>query len=79
MWIVSMSPLEATAPFLLDERLPVAWDGHPVKWHGWLKPIGAILCNRGHIMEPQACPGCRHLWRPWTNHALLVGHRWLLA
>ena len=53
-----MSVLEWPAD-LTDLRLPPAWDGRPVDWHGWHPPIEArtlFLCeNNGLRRDPQPC------------------------
>lgn len=50
-----MSVLEWPAD-LTDLRLPPAWDGRPVDWHGWHPPIEAralFLCeNNGLQRDP---------------------------
>lgn len=63
-----MSVLEWPAD-LTDLRLPPAWDGRPVDWHGWHPPIEAralFLCeNNGLQRDLQPCSGCGHPFQPW--------------
>lgn len=59
---------------LTDFRLPPAWDGRPVDWHGWHQPIEAralFPCeNNGLRRDPQPCSGCGHPFQPWWAQGL---------
>lgn len=73
-----MSGLEWPAG-LTDFRLPPAWDGRPVDWHGWHPPIEAralFLCENNDLRRnPQPCSGCGHPFQPWWNRGLTAdGH-----
>ena len=58
---------------LLDERLPVRWDGEIIHWTDRWTDIGDMLFR---LRTLQACPGTDsrrrwnqhrpHLWKPWS-------------
>lgn len=64
---------------LTDFRLPPAWDGRPVDWHGWHQPIEAralFPCeNNGLRRDPQPCSGCGHPFQPWWAQGLTADGR----
>ena len=63
---------------LLDERLPVRWDGEIIHWTDRWTDIGDMLflCGNNRLRTLQACPGTDsrrrwnqhrpHLWKPWS-------------
>lgn len=63
---------------LLDERLPVRWDGEIIHWIDHWTNIGDMLflCGNNRLGTLQACPdtdsrrrwnrGRPHLWKPWS-------------
>ena len=64
---------------LLDERLPVRWDGEIIHWTDRWTDIGDMLflCGNNRLRTLQACPGTDsrrrwnqhrpHLWKPWHH------------
>lgn len=74
---------------LLDERLPVKWDGEIIHWIGQWVHVGDMLfvCGRNGLKEERACPGPDgrnrwnrpHLWKPWSIMGRTVHSRlWLM-
>lgn len=63
---------------LLDERLPIRWDGEIIHWTDRWADIGDMLflCGNNRLRTLQACPGTDsrrqwnqhrpHLWKPWS-------------
>lgn len=76
---------------ILDDRLPVKWDGESIHWAGqWTHTADMLfLCGNNGLKEERSCPGPDgrnqwnrirpHLWKPWSIMGRTVHSRlWLM-